>query len=116
MRITDNDRRRLNRLLEGSLRRSIRRQLQIIKEEGDGAAVGKQLKDTSKSEKAISYIEKNPALTKAIDSLQTSGDLAAFIQGVISLATKENIDQDELKSALNKVVAGVKSAKPDEKS
>lgn len=103
------------RLDEERFRQRVRRELSILREE-KAVSVGKQITGTSKSEKAVSYIEKNPALSKAIDSLRTSSDLAAFMQGVISLATRENIDQEELKSALNKVVSGVKSAKSEKES
>lgn len=103
---------RKEKLAEERLRGEIRKQLRLI-EAAEKADVGKELTSTAKSDKAIEYIEKNPAITKVIDSLQTSSDLAAFMQGVIAMATRENIDQDELKSALAKVVSGVKSAKPD---
>jgi hypothetical protein len=121
MKLTENLLRRLvaeesNRLDEERFRQRVRRQLSILREEKPAASVGKELTGTAQSDKAVDYIEKNPALSKAIDSLKTSNDLAAFMQGVISLATKENIDQEELKSALNKVASGIKAAKPGKDS
>lgn len=105
-----------DRLDEERFRQRVRRHLSALREEKPAASVGKELSSTAQSDKAVSYIEKNPALSKAIDSLKTSNDLAAFMQGVISLATKENIDQEELKSALNKVASGIKAAKPEKDS
>jgi hypothetical protein len=93
----------------GELKRIVQ---SVISEAPVTPDVGKEIKGSAASDKAVEKLEKNPAIVSAMDKITDVNGLANLLQGVIEIAMQKGIDQNEIKSALNKVLGSAKAAKP----
>lgn len=102
----------------GQIRRIINEEISLLRESGESDPpapdIGRQLKGSAASEKAIQKIEDNSAIKAAIDQIETADKLAAFMQRILSLASEKGIERGEVLQALNKLGTAVRTRTPNQ--